>query len=88
LVDRLNNSNEDAGERGNDGVIAPWPFIKGATEAEVPYHNSIISHFMVYKDRLETNLLQLFAHAEISEWISAIFVIISEVNIVAQQKQT
>jgi len=43
---------------------------------------------MVYKDRLETNLLQLFAHAEISEWISAIFVIISEVNIVAQQKQT
>jgi len=42
---------------------------------------------MVDKDRLETNLLQLFAHPENSEWFSIIFVIIFEVNIVAEQKQ-
>jgi len=29
--------------------------------AEVYFHNSIIGNFMVYQDRLETNLLQLFA---------------------------
>jgi len=37
--------------------------------------------------RLETNLLQLFVHPEDSEWFSIIFVIIFEVNIVAEQKQ-
>jgi len=42
---------------------------------------------MVYKDRIEANLLQLFAHGENSEWFSIIFVIIFEVNIVAEQKQ-
>jgi len=28
------------------------------------FHNSNIRNFMVYEDRLETNLLQLFAHPE------------------------
>jgi len=36
-------------------------------EAEVPFHYSIIGNFMVYQDRLETNLLQLFGPAENSE---------------------
>jgi len=31
---------------------------------------------MIYQDRLETNLLQLFAHAQNSEWFSIISVII------------
>jgi len=42
---------------------------------------------MVYQDRIETNLLQLFEHPEISEWFSIISVIIFEINIVADQKQ-
>jgi len=42
---------------------------------------------MVYQDQLETNLLQLFAHAESSQGFSIISVIIFEVNIVAKRKQ-
>jgi len=38
--------------------IAPFPFQKKETGPEVPFHNSIIGYFMVYQDRLETNLLQ------------------------------
>jgi len=40
---------------------------------------------MVYQDRLELNLLQLFAHAENSEWFSILSVITYVVNIVAEQ---
>ena len=43
---------------------------------------------MVDKDRLETNLLQLFAHPENSEWFSTMFVIIFEENIFAEQQQS
>jgi len=46
-----------------------------------------MGNFMVYQDRIETNLLQLFAKQENSEWFSIISVIIFEVNIVAEQKQ-
>jgi len=42
---------------------------------------------MVYQDRIETNLLQLFVHPETSEWFFIISGIIFEVNIVADQKQ-
>jgi len=42
---------------------------------------------MVYKDRVETKLLQLFAHPENSEWFSIISYIIFEVIIVAEEKQ-
>jgi len=45
-------------------------------------------NFLVYHDRLETNLLQLFRHPESSEWFSIISVIIFEVDIVDEQKQT
>ena len=41
----------DAGEKG----IPPCPCETGATGPEVPFHNSIISNFVVYQDRLETN---------------------------------
>jgi len=40
---------------------------------------------MVYQDRIERNLLQLFAHPENSEYFSIISGIIFEVNIVAEQ---
>jgi len=43
---------------------------------------------MVYQDRLKTKLLQLFGHPENSECFSIISVIIFEVNIVDEQKQT
>jgi len=39
---------------------------------------------MVYQDRLETNLLQLFAPTQSSEWFSTISVISFEVNIVSK----
>jgi len=40
------------------------------------FHKSIIGNFMVYQDRLEANLLQLFRHSENPEWFSIISVII------------
>ena len=43
---------------------------------------------MVYEDGFYTNLLQLFAQQENSEWFSIISAIIFQVNIVAEQKQT
>jgi len=49
------------------GGIAPLTFPKVATGMEVPFHNSIIGNFMVYQDRPETNLSQLFGHSENSE---------------------
>jgi len=51
-------------------------------------HNSIIGNFMANQDWLETNLLQLFGHPENSKWYSKNFVIILEVGIVDEQKQT
>ena len=53
----------------------------------MPFHNSIIGNFIVYQDQLETYLIQLFAHPEISEWFSIISVINFRVNIAAEQKQ-
>jgi len=41
---------------------------------------------MVYKDRLETYLLQLFTHPENSEGFSITFAFF-EINMVAEQKQ-
>jgi len=72
-------------ERGcMTGALSPFPLKRGPTGAQVPLHNSIISNFMIYQDRLETNLLQLFAHTQNSEWFSIIFVIYFEVNTVAE----
>jgi len=56
-------------------------------EVEVPFYKSIVCNFLVYQDITETNLLQLFAHTELSEWFSRISGIIFEVNIVAEKKQ-
>ena len=58
------------------------------TSNTTTFHNSIIGNFMVYQDWLETKLLQLFEHPENSEWFSTNFVIIFEVSIVDEQKQT
>ena len=63
-------------------------FQKRSTGAEVRFHNSIIDIFMVYQDRIETNLLQLFGHPENSGWFSIIPVVIFEVNIIDGHKQT
>jgi len=42
---------------------------------------------MVYKDWLETNLLQQFAHPQNSQRLTVSSAIIFEVNIIATQKQ-
>jgi len=61
----------------------PLPFEKGATGAQVPLYHSIISNFMIYQNRLQTILLQLFAHSQNSEWFSMISDSF-KVNIVAE----
>jgi len=69
--------------RSITGVLPPAL----SNEAEVSFHNIITGNIMVYEDRLETNLLQLFTYPENSEQVSIISGIIFEVNIVAEQKQ-
>jgi len=59
----------------------------GATGAEVPFHNNILGNLMVYLNQVATNLLQLFAHPEISDGFSIISVSIFEVSVIAKQKQ-
>jgi len=57
-------------------------------EAGGAFFITVYRNFMVYKDRFKTNLLQLFTQQENSGCFSAISVIIGEVNIVTEQKQT
>jgi len=54
---------------------------------DVIFYITFIGNFIFYQDWIETDLLKLFAHPEISEWFSVISVIIFEINIVAEQKQ-
>jgi len=75
----ITNSRTVPGVQGRLATLDNWD--------GVPFHNRIIGYFMVYQDRLETNLLQLFPHPENSELFSIICAIIFEVNIVAAQKQ-
>jgi len=56
---------------GNYGAISPCSFKRGTTGAEVIFSYSIMGNFMVYQDRIETNLLQLFTQQENSEWFSS-----------------
>ena len=60
LHNRVIGNFRNAGQRRNDGDIAPCQFKIGETGADVPFHYRILSNFMVYRDRLEINLLQLF----------------------------
>ena len=71
----------------NGFVCLPYPFIRGAMGADVPFYKSIMGNFMVYQDPFEINLLQLLAHLQPSEWFSIISGTIFEVNLVAEQKQ-
>jgi len=72
--------------RRNAVGIAPCPLKMGATRADVLFHNRILDNFMVYRDRFEINLLQLFGHQYNSECSSIISAIIFEVNILVAQK--
>jgi len=67
----------DAGVREWQGRFSPWPFKRGTVWAEVPFRSNIIGNFIVYHYRIETRLLQLFAHQENSEGFSIIFLLIS-----------
>ena len=54
----------------------------------MPFHYSIVGNLMVYRDRIETNLLQLFAQQENPDWFSIISAaIVFEINIAAERKQ-
>jgi len=63
------------------------PFRKGSNGVDLPFHNSIIGNFIIDQDRIETDLLKLWAHQENSEWFSVISVTVFEVKIVVEQKQ-
>ena len=58
-------------------------FKREAMVAEKPVYNSIIGNFMVYQDRLKTNLLQLFADPKNTERFS-IFSVVCEASILAE----
>jgi len=74
----------EAGERVNGGAISPLAFRNGGGSVfPWQYHGN----FMVYQCRIETILLQLFAHPDNSEGFSTISDNIFEVSIVAKQKQ-
>ena len=77
----------EAGERAHDGDISPLPFQIGGKGAAVPFYEIVMGSFMVYQLPTETNLLQLFARPETSDWFSTFSGSIFEVNIVAEQKQ-
>jgi len=48
----------------------------------VPFYENIVGNFIVYQDHIETNLLQLLAQPETSDWLSIIFGIIFDVQLV------
>ena len=77
LLPRFSAKHNFWGELATPAVCTP-------TSNTTAFHYSIIGYFMVYQDRLETNLLQLFRHSENSKWFFNISVIIFEVNIVAE----
>ena len=79
---------KDNGELGHDGGIASWPFKMEATGAEVPFDNSITGYLTVYQDQLEKIYCSFSPTQKIQNvFFFIIFVIIFEVNIVAEQKQ-
>ena len=46
-----------------------------------------MGNFMVYQDRFQTNLLQLFAQQENLKWFPLFSAIIGEVNIIAEKNR-
>jgi len=74
----------DAVERGNDEGLFPLTFHKGLRDQRCLFPK--VGKLMAYQHRIETNLLQLFAHPKSSEWFSIISGIIFEVKIVDEQK--
>jgi len=59
----VSESRCDQGRRNgvHYGGTATLTFERGGNGGTSALHNSIISNLMIYQDRLETNLLQLFA---------------------------
>jgi len=74
-------------ERGKWRGHCPLFLQNRVNGTEVPFHNNIIGNCIVYQNRIETHLLQLFAHQENSDGFSKNSVVIFEVNIVVKQKQ-
>ena len=59
---------KDARKQESDRGISLCSFKRGRRHL---FHYSIVGNFMVYQDRIETNLLQLFAQQENSEWFQS-----------------
>jgi len=82
----MSSTIRDVREQENDGDIAPRALKRGQRGRKCLFHKSVMGNFMVYQDRFETNLLQIFAQQENSQWFSIISASIFEVNVVAEQK--
>jgi len=68
--------------------LLPLFFQKGGNGGGANFSSQYHREFYGQQDLVETNLLQLFTHTQHSEWFSTLSVIVFEVNIVAEQKQT
>ena len=77
---QLSFNNRDSRKREYDGAL-PLDLTKKEQRRQwCLFDNNIICNFMVYQERFETKLLQLFAHPESSEWFSIIPIIIFELT--------
>ena len=79
----------DAGEWRHGGDTAPSAFSKEGQRGRRCFFITVSYryNFMVYPDRLETILLQLFEYPENSEWFSIISVIIFKVDMLLNRSK-
>ena len=71
--------------------LLPWFYFWGCACTpcnNTAFYNSITGNFMVYPDRLEKKFIAAIGHRENSEWFSISSVIVFEVNIIDEKKQT
>jgi len=78
----------DAGERVHDRGVSSSSFIRGATGAEVPFYKSMIGNCMVYHDRIESNLLQIFAHPETLGFLQFLLLFLGSTSLLNRNKHS
>ena len=70
------------------GALLPLFIQKGGDGDGANFSSQYHREFHGKQELVETNLLQLLTYPQHSEWFSTLSVIIFEVNIVTEQKQT
>jgi len=75
-------------DAGRAVALLPLFFEKGGKDGGANFSLQYHREFHGEQDLVETNLLRLFTHPQHSQWFSTLSVIIFEVNIFAEKKQT